>query len=318
VSRLDQGASFPRLILDREFEDMGTYAETLGGWDFDFRQLDAGRLRAAAAVLTAGPCAALRVKLNRGFHQVGAAPPAFWTFGMPDESIRWLGIETGRGQLINFNRADGFEGTSRAGFSGYVLLAEERFLREVAADRGVELDEASVREPSVWSDRSGLIDELSLMLRSAFREANGNGAAGSLGLDRWCAERLVTVLATSEVTRSPEPTTRALAVRRALEILEEPLRLPLKVLDLCETIGVSAPTLYRAFMQEFGVSPKRYIQIRSLSGVRKHLLEAESGTLVGDVANRWGYWHMGQFAADYRRQFGELPSGTLGGKPSHR
>jgi AraC family ethanolamine operon transcriptional activator len=103
-----------------------------------------------------------------------------------------------------------------------------------------------------------------------------------------------------------------------LEILEEPLRLPLKVLDLCETIGVSAPTLYRAFMQEFGVSPKRYIQIRSLSGVRKHLLEAESGTLVGDVANRWGYWHMGQFAADYRRQFGELPSGTLGGKPSHR
>ncbi len=26
------------------------------------------------------------------------------------------------------------------------------------------------------------------------------------------------------------------------------------------------------------------------------------------VANPWGFWHLGQFAADFRRQFGELPS----------
>ena len=32
---------------------------------------------------------------------------------------------------------------------------------------------------------------------------------------------------------------------------------------------------------------------------------------VADIANGWGFWHMGQFAADYRRQFGELPSETL-------
>jgi len=29
------------------------------------------------------------------------------------------------------------------------------------------------------------------------------------------------------------------------------------------------------------------------------------------VANAWGFWHMGQFARDYRRLFGELPSDTL-------
>jgi transcriptional regulator GlxA family with amidase domain len=28
----------------------------------------------------------------------------------------------------------------------------------------------------------------------------------------------------------------------------------------------------------------------------------------GDVANAWGFWHMGQFARNYKRQFGELPS----------
>ena len=29
-----------------------------------------------------------------------------------------------------------------------------------------------------------------------------------------------------------------------------------------------------------------------------------------NVAHRWGFWHMGQFARDYRRLFGELPSET--------
>jgi AraC-like DNA-binding protein len=31
---------------------------------------------------------------------------------------------------------------------------------------------------------------------------------------------------------------------------------------------------------------------------------------ITDVANEWGFWHMGQFAADYQSQFGELPSET--------
>jgi len=29
------------------------------------------------------------------------------------------------------------------------------------------------------------------------------------------------------------------------------------------------------------------------------------------AAREGGFWHMGKFAADYRNQFGELPSETL-------
>jgi len=29
------------------------------------------------------------------------------------------------------------------------------------------------------------------------------------------------------------------------------------------------------------------------------------------MANRHGFWHMGQFAKDYKNLFGELPSQTL-------
>ena len=37
-----------------------------------------------------------------------------------------------------------------------------------------------------------------------------------------------------------------------------------------------------------------------------------SSTSITKVANRWGFWHMGQFASDYRKLFVELPSDTLG------
>ena len=34
---------------------------------------------------------------------------------------------------------------------------------------------------------------------------------------------------------------------------------------------------------------------------------------VADVAARYGFYHLGHFAAHYRRRFGELPSETVGG-----
>jgi len=47
-----------------------------------------------------------------------------------------------------------------------------------------------------------------------------------------------------------------------------------------------------------------------LNGVRRQLGRVAPDIPITDVANSWGYWHMGQFAADYRKHFGELPSVT--------
>jgi AraC-like DNA-binding protein len=66
-------------------------------------------------------------------------------------------------------------------------------------------------------------------------------------------------------------------------------------------------------MDRFGVSPKQYIQARRLNGVHRDLCKANlHGKRISDIANDWGFWHMGQFAADYRKFFGELPSEILG------
>jgi AraC-like DNA-binding protein len=82
--------------------------------------------------------------------------------------------------------------------------------------------------------------------------------------------------------------------------------------DLCRETGASERTLEYAFREHFGVTPKAYLQAVRLHQVRGELRAANPAfARVSDVANRWGFWHMGQFAADYRKMFGELPSQTL-------
>jgi AraC family ethanolamine operon transcriptional activator len=100
-------------------------------------------------------------------------------------------------------------------------------------------------------------------------------------------------------------------LKRARSFIEENARKPLAVRDVCRAAGVSWRTLDYAFREEFGVAPKAYLKATQLNGVRREIRRAEPPVVISDVANRWGFWHMGQFAADYRKLFGELPSETL-------
>jgi AraC family ethanolamine operon transcriptional activator len=124
---------------------------------------------------------------------------------------------------------------------------------------------------------------------------------------------LVAALATSLETepRIPHLTLRSRALMLALDYIEDHADDAPAVMDICRATGASYRTLNYAFLERFGVAPKQYLQAVRLDGVRKNLRTmGPHGTII-DIANHWGFWHMGQFAADYRRQFGELPSETL-------
>ena len=105
---------------------------------------------------------------------------------------------------------------------------------------------------------------------------------------------------------------RAKVIRSAQDVIHGRAAEPLTVMELCQQTGVSERTLEYAFQERFGVSPKRYLMMYRFHGVRRALRQSDpSATKIADVANTWGFWHMGQFAADYRKLFSELPSQTL-------
>jgi AraC family transcriptional regulator, ethanolamine operon transcriptional activator len=106
---------------------------------------------------------------------------------------------------------------------------------------------------------------------------------------------------------------RAAALQRARAYMIEHAADAVTIRDICRKAGVCERMLEYTFREHYGVTPKAYLQAFRLNGVRRELHAAAPADMkVADAANRWGFWHMGQFAADYRKLFGEKPSETLG------
>jgi AraC family ethanolamine operon transcriptional activator len=109
------------------------------------------------------------------------------------------------------------------------------------------------------------------------------------------------------------PVSRSVPVRRTIDFHHERLDQPLTALDLCAELGVSDRMLRRACREAFGLGPLVYFRLMRMHEVRAALRAARGGDLaVADIVRRWGFHGLGAFAAEYRRQFGELPSETLG------
>jgi len=106
--------------------------------------------------------------------------------------------------------------------------------------------------------------------------------------------------------------TRSRALKDALGVITERSHEAITLTEVEKLSGSSGLTLRYAFEEAFSLSPKQYLQAHRLNQVQRQLLRSPSEkTVITDIANAWGFWHMGQFAADYRRMFGELPSATL-------
>ena len=90
---------------------------------------------------------------------------------------------------------------------------------------------------------------------------------------------------------------------------------PLTLADLCGHLHVNARSLQQAFVDHTGESPMVYWRNLRLDKVREVLRNAASqastGVAVTQVAADHGFLHMGHFAAQYQRRFGERPVETL-------
>lgn len=100
------------------------------------------------------------------------------------------------------------------------------------------------------------------------------------------------------------------SVRHALDYIETHLDRPVMLADLVAATGVPGRTLLAHFKEHHGVSPLRHWRNRRLERVRDALLRIRDGETVTDVATAWGFYHLGRFALEYSRRFGESPSET--------
>ena len=174
-----------------------------------------------------------------------------------------------------------------------------------------------INQNRFWSPYGSEAEHLRQILHTLREVATSEGSAG---LERWKSVfnldlPTITARILSGESHQPKlsaPRFRAAALERALSIISEYDQMPVSVKALSILAGASWSTLERAFVDEFGIAPKAYTKIRRLVVVRSEMIKQGAEATIRDVASRWGFWHLGNFAADYKKHFGELTSETLG------
>jgi AraC-like DNA-binding protein len=111
----------------------------------------------------------------------------------------------------------------------------------------------------------------------------------------------------------PAPPAAPPVVQAAIDLLEELPGEPWTIVELAGRVGASVRTLQAGFRSTIGETPMSYLRDVRLRRAHSDLLLAEPGsTSVAEVAGRWGFAHLGRFAASYRERYGVSPSKTLG------
>ena len=308
-----------------ELEGFDQIADAAAAWDIDFRLLGTGDGSGVIEAIATGRAIVQRNRFGWNLHQRGVAPGGFRTFGVAaddDQHFPWNGYGFAGDNILSFPADGAFESVSGVGFHVYSLSFDEELVQHTAEVLGLHfsgdsLPAAGTSEASAEPMR-GIRDTIRRILETS-RQNETPGSDEQHGLARvieWkLLSQILKALSASRPLKRPRARLRALALKRSMAFIEQTAGQPVTVRRLCEVSGASWRTLDYAFKERYGLGPKAYLRTRRLNAVHAELRDTspEDGT-VARAAGRWGFWHMGQFAADYRKLFGELPSETLRGR----
>lgn len=303
----------PTTARVEQFSDVDALSGSLEAIESELQQLDAGPLEAEMRRVSVAGVGALSTAVNRRVALRGAARSDVYTFALVlsgHEGSRWCGLEPAANTIQCYRRGAEFDGVTAPGFRNLMIWVPAAAC-EGAADRlGLSRVLAAPRHRQVNVSPSR-VPELANQLLGLLPATDGGAESSGIAQADFLDTLLLTLGLPVGVKHSGTGDSRRRALRRIEEYLREEgdERVPLST--LCEVGEVSERTLRRAFLEQYGVTPVAYLKSLRLNAVRRGLSGSSLPEHVADVANRFGFWHLGQFAADYRAFFGELPSETL-------
>jgi AraC family ethanolamine operon transcriptional activator len=301
--------------------DTDEQAAALHGWNQSYCQLSPGAFDGVITSIDTGAVHIVVERLNRAVLQRGALEPGCVVIGVPLE-LEGHSLLCGQRSHANglhvFSGANGFEFRSpELHLVMNLQFYPERFhnpaLREALARIAHKLGpQATVRDlPAARMD--ALRQLLRAMLDAVARTPDMlDSPPVCEAFEKSLVYGVLDLLETEPLHEAtPAPSTLRswrLAQTARAHIEQAAQDCPLSVAELVALLGVSRRCLQYAFQDALGLNPASYLRTERLNRVRKIMGEADS---VTEAATRFGFWHFGHFANDYRALFGERPSDTF-------
>lgn len=130
-------------------------------------------------------------------------------------------------------------------------------------------------------------------------------------LEHFIVPKLIEIIVKSPFTLSKGKFGNHYPLSDLLSTIHRNLDSPPTVNELADLSGLTTRAVQILFAKHIGLSPLAYMKAKRLHEVKNKLLKQPlaRGAIV-DTANEMGFWHMGQFSKDFKRQFGYNPRDT--------
>ena len=297
-----------------EAHDADCHASNLTNWQQTYDQTSRGNFYGSIVELPLEGLQVFREHTSQALQQKCLVWPDSVWLGIPladQEESRINGLTIRPGTIMCRPGDCEFELTTPRDYDLYGMVVEREALMKMARIHGMDL---------IWNDlanygRLGVpahtLEKVRFLLA---RLLSGEHATAPTRL-----QHDIVMMALLEVLKeeTPQPSRtqsfhhRKQVVDCARQFLENHLDEPVTVTQLCEVANVSRRTLQYSFESILGISPIQYLRISRLNGVRRALIQSREDHVISDIAAQWGFWHLSQFAKDYKQLFGESPSKTL-------
>jgi len=310
-------------VLRLHTHDIDEQAEMLQEWKQTYVQLSPGRFEGRIVETCFGDIQFFREITDQAIHERGCSQPGSRTFCLPLDmqgSAYFRGSEWRHDAFATLG--GGVEFDLRTGGRLDVIAVSFRVerLAEAAHEHGLDPADVMHRLSSMSSTArlpEGRVEDLRRMLLELAMLVDGQsqllrnpGVCSSI--ESAIYDAFVRLMADAVDCRRPDGSymPRRQVVSRAIDFVAAHPDDLVTVSDLCKLLHVSRRTLQQYFVDVLQVSPFQYLRAFRLNKVRSLILSGGGTLRIHEAAAAWGFWHMSQFASDYKRLFGERPSQT--------
>lgn len=299
-----------------QFQDLSTLQH---GWEFTVSQLGPSEEESIVSLYQTANVVYNHFRYSPAYDQRLRSRRGFLSFGLfePENPSTWTYDQLIPNDAITvFPREEELKGASPAGFCGNGIHFSEKFLVQLAEQVYRRPLETLVPPAGIYIPDHSKLQQLraELVKWQQLEHYHAEDRPGIVSRrEESLAMAFINALVNETSYAENHSTVTESSMVRALEVIHSSELDNISAMDLCRQAGCSQRTLEKCFVKRFSVTPKKYIKCLRLAEVNKGLrtFDSQEFDSIIELAGIHGFWHMGQFAADYRRIYGELPSETL-------
>lgn len=301
--------------------DFNEFANAFRQWNIRFNQLSRGAFLGQIDLIQARAIQLLRISLNqviqaRGTHRPGTY--GFCPIVASNENAVWRGHHLRQGHILMIGPHERTDHLTCKPYTTLMLNVQSEALFEAGRAQGINVDELVHDKLAVALPREKCLafnNNLNRILDHALLHKERWTPKYDRRTEAACLRALVTALAHAQPNGTIEikSSNHVRQMRLAEAYIAARLHQHITINKLCQEIHVSERSLHYLFQKLHRMSPMAYVKVKRLNSIREELKATRlTNKSIAAIAKRWGLWHSGDFAAAYRRLFGELPSQTYG------